>query len=346
MLEQNARAEGVGVTYHPFLHGALLAQRDAFDFVELPLDLYIDPARAALLDPAGARLEEIAAAKPCIWRGSALSLGSVESTADPSPDPRTIDRIRQLMAKAGAMGYSDVIGFRRLGESYLGFPQSMPYTETAARWIGARYAAARDALGRRFWLQLSPAAFAGPPAGLDAAAFLCRISAHADCEFVLDVADLARFAAEAGTGADEMARLLPGTRIGALVTSGEREEDWALLSFLSGRVEARSIVIRRNRHLFPLDAIGRTARRAGELLAGRRGKPPVASPAPAPLPADPEGLADLRAYEMELIQYCLDPPEGSALATSVQGWQVWRKRLEETYKAQQISQFLAADAGS
>jgi len=133
--ERKACAEGVGLGYHPFHHAALLARAHAFDFIELPLDLYLDAARAALLDPMDARLREITAGKPCVWRGSALSLGSVERAGEPTPDPRVVERIQLLMQRTGAGSYSDRIGFRCLDGADLGVPQSLPCTEAAANWV-------------------------------------------------------------------------------------------------------------------------------------------------------------------------------------------------------------------
>ena len=359
MPGKGASAEGVGLSYHPFLHEALLARRDAFDFIELPLDLYVDAAWSALLDSQGARLADIAAAKPCVWRGTALSLGSVERIGDPAPDPRLAQRIRDLIAATRATRCCEAIGFRRLGGRDLGQNQSLPYTETAARWIAARHAAACDAVGHPIMLQLSAGSIAPTPSGWDAAAFLHRIAGIADCRFVLDVADLGRFAAEAGSAPGQIASRLPGERITVLTTSGERDEEWALLSMLLARTAARAIVIRVPRNVFPFDRIMHAAQRASVMLADRQDRmPSIATPLDLPGPADPAELAALQAWQSERIAYSSDPapscvppslaevpgPARAALAVAAQSWQNWRGRVEDMHKAQQIAQFLAQDA--
>ena len=341
--ERGASAEGVGLSYHPFLHEVLIARVDHYDFVELPLDLYIDPAQSALLDPKDARLLEIAAARPCIWRGSALSLGSVEVPNDPAPDPRVIDRIRQLMERVGTTHYSDMIGFRGLEGRDLGVPQSLPFTESAARWMAARYVAARDALGHSFLLQP-----VGDASGHAHAAFLRRVVSLADFALLLNVADLECVATETGVDPAEMANRLPLERISVLALSGTHENEWALLSELVAATAVRSIIIRRTRDLFPLDAIVDAARRARNVLGGER-RPMTKQPESAePLDDDPNGLATLRSQQNALIDLCLghtEPAEKMMLASHLRPWQVWHERIADTHKARQIAQFLAEDTG-
>ena len=358
-----ACAEGVGLGYHPFHHAALLARAHAFDFIELPLDLYLDAARAALLDPMDARLREITAGKPCVWRGSALSLGSVERAGEPTPDPRVVERIQLLMQRTGAGSYCDRIGFRCLDGADLGVPQSLPCTEVAAKWVAARAVAAGEALGPRLLLQpVFPVAAA---AGADMAAFPRRVVALAGCELLLDVDDLRRSAAETEVDPAALAGRLPEARVAVLATSGEDEADWTLLSLLAGRTAARAIVIRRTRDLFPLDAIERAADRASKILAH------VARPDPQPPVSeditvseamtdhDLTELAALRSWQAEFIAFCLSPgsaaPRGLAdvtparrtrLATQLQTWQVWRDRIGDTHKARQIARFLSEEPGN
>ena len=356
---QNGNAEGVGLSYHPFLHEALIARLDAYDFVELPLDLYIDPAQSALLDPSDAKLRDIAAARPCIWRGSALSLGSVQLPEDPAPDSLVIDRIRLLMQRAGTTRYSDVIGFRRLDDRDLGLAQSLSFSDAAARWMAARYNAACDALGHPFLLAPACWSVATPRSGCDLAGFLRRVVSLADCQLLLDVADLAFIAKETGVDPASLMSRLPHDRIAMLAASCTDDAEWALLSQLAAASAISAIVIRRTRDLFPLEAVTEAAHRARGLLT-RTGHPKAQPSTAEPLDNDPDGLAMLQAYERELIEFCLalasaappsflgeiSPGAGTRLATELRPWQVWRERIADTHKAQQIAQFLAEDSGN
>jgi hypothetical protein len=328
-----ANVTGVGISYHPFLHDAILATPDAFDFIELPLDLYIDPARAGLFDPSGERLRDLAAAKPCVWQGTALSLGSVEDTLD----ARRIERIGHLLARTGSTRYIDRIGFRRLAGRDLGLPQGLPYTATAARWIAARARAASAALGHDIALQHCRTAF--PAANTHAAYFLAEIAALTGHGLAIEVADAA---------ADDLAELPPGT-IATLITDASSDAAWAGLARLAAQTAPATIIIRRSGGFYPLTAIFDAARRVAELLGPHRTLAPAA-PADPPAPEAAE-LAALQTEQRSLIDYCLAPtgdsPGGGttqALAARVQSWHTWRQRLVDTHKAQQIAQFLASDA--
>jgi uncharacterized protein (UPF0276 family) len=354
MTYNNIGAEGVGLAYHPFLHDAILAAGDAIDFVELPLDIYIDPVRAGLLDPSGARLQEIVAAKPCVWHGTALSLGSVESVDDATVDARLVDRVKQLMTLAGATHYSDMIGFRRLGGRDVGQVLRLPYTEPASAWVAARAASVQARLGQPLLLQLCNATLPAPRASWDFVDFLARVASVAGCGCVLDVDDF-----EATASQETALDRLPGAKITALVTAGESEASWSMLPRLLARTAAHAVIIRRGRGFFPLDSVLGAVRRAGDLLRRRVERQPLTMPPVVPAASpDPAELAALQADQRAFIAYCLDPqgaerPDGladepagapAALAARVQTWHTWRERLADTHKAQQIAQFLAEDA--
>lgn len=350
--ESSAWAEGVGLAYHPFLHGSLAPRIEAFDFVELPLDLYIDPAQSSLLDPHDAKLRDVASARPCVWQGSALSLGSVENSGDPAPDPRIVERLRLLMERAGTAHYCDAVGFRALDGRDIGFPLPLPAWESGAAWVAARHAAAAAPLGQSFLLQpvFSPALHTNADIG----ALLRRIVALSDCRLLLEVDDIAT----ATQTRIDLANRLPGTHVVGLATSAEHEVQWAMISLLLARTAARSIVIRRTRNLFPLGVLDDAAQRARHVLAQARGGEPQPPSAAGPLDDIPGGLAALRSWQSELIDYCIDPErapppalaeaapaERAKLATSLRSWQVWRARIADAHRAQQIAQFLAQDAG-
>jgi hypothetical protein len=180
--------------------------------------------------------------------------------------------------------------------------------------MAARYIAARDALGHPFLLQ---------PAGGASAAFLRRVVSLADCALLLEVADLGD--------------RLPHERIAMLAISGIHENEWALLSELVAVTAVRSIVVRRTRDLFPLDAVVDAAHRARSVLAQERHPTTERPGSVEPLDDDPTGLATLRSHQ----SLCFG--EETRLASQLRPWQVWRERIDDTHKALQIAQFLAED---
>ncbi len=350
---RSLRAEGVGLAYHPFLHDALLAQIDAYDFVELPLDLYVDPARSDMLDPGGGRLRQIAAAKPCVWSGGALSLGSVE---DAVPNWLT-SRIRHLIEQTGALRCTETMGFRRLEGRDTGLSHALPFTETAARWIAARRNAAITALGVSVTLRLAPPALAGAPTGWTGADFLHRV-ASLGADLAIDVADLTALAATGAATPESMARRLPGAAVSTITLAAENDAEWDQLATLVAATDARTIILRRDRTPFPLDTITADARRAAAILAQGAERTPSPATPPSPMHAPEDGLAALRADQAAFIAYVSDPSPGSvpnvlagvpeadlaALALRVQSWQNWRMQVDDTHKAKQIGDFLSAEA--
>ncbi len=337
-----SRAAGVGVAYHPFLHDYLLGHCDLFDFIELPLDLYLDTARAALLDPEQMRLKRIIAAEPCVWRGSALSLGTVQPGGEAAFPPYLVQAMRRLLAHAP---YTDVIGFGGAGAKQFGAPQAMPVTAAAAGWIAVRQQEARAALGSDVLLALPSPATAEPSTGLDCADFLGLLAQHGGTGFVVDATQFLL----SGAAPDR----LPASHVAALSISSDREADWDMLAALAAHTAPQTIVLRRDRQLFPLDTIGRDLLRAAKLLA-----PPCSPRASLAAPveaADPAGLAELHAYQCALAGWLERPdtampsngpdPEQAAWMAAAQSWQNWRSQVDDMHKAQQIAAFMAKDAG-
>ena len=355
MMGHPGRVEGVGVTYHPFLHDYLLERVELFDFIELPLDLYIDPARSALLDPGQARLHQAIAAKPCTWRGSGLALGTVE----PGFPRYTLQTVQRLLAMTLDAPYTDVIGFRVPGH---GARHAMPFTPAAARWVAQRQAEAQHTLAVPVRLALPHGAWVA--SGLDALAFLALIDAHGGTGIVLDAA-LAR--------SDDV----PLPAVAALSVSSDDAAAWDRLSLLAARLQPRTIVLCRDRQLFPLDTIERDLRRARSLLATMRS--PVAH---FPLPLMGEGRDEGGASRME-VEHARQPSRGAATLTlpspasgrgsdaadrfdanglaalldhqrathpvasgeaDDESWRNWRTQVDDMHKAQQIAALLSRGA--
>lgn len=319
--------------------------RFALDFVQFPVDLYADPARAGLLDPDAVRMRQIIARWPCIWRGSLLSLGSVEDPGDPAPDPLVARRLRGLLETSRATALVEPIGFRVLAGHDLGRPQRLPYTRAAAAWIAARWRAASDALGVPLLLRPAGTEIAGMPDEIDGFAHLRMIADLTGCEFAFDVADLSRLAKEAGVDEAEAIRRVAGLPVAMLTLGGDDEDDWIALARLRERTSPRAIVVRRSKYLFPIDAIGGALRRAESVLGSR---PALARNEFVATrgPLEPEPVEALRRWQLELMDACSGEgsTEGAAsFAMRAKAWQSWQKRLGETHAGQQIRKFLARD---
>ena len=357
--DPRSRAEGVGISYHPFLHDFLLDHSNLFDFVELPLDLYADPARSALLDPGQLRLQRIATEKRCVWRGSALSLGTPEPGGDPRFPSFAIRKLRQLLEVAQAAHLTEVIGFRTAKHGPL---NALPFTPAAARWIAVRQAAACEALGMPVLLALPDAAAGAPGTGLDGVAFLGLIAAHGGTGFVVDAADLG----SAG-GRAEPPGCLPSAGVAALCVSSDDAAAWDSAAAWARHIRPRRIVLRRDRQLFPLTTITRDLRRAALLLAEPASAahigadpasqarevsswPGVSQPStPYSGDAAPAAIAYPGPDGARSGQQGAAPLCGAAQddgTTASLSWQNWRTQVDDMHRAQQIAALLARGGAS
>lgn len=310
--EPGALAEGVGVTFHPLLLDALLGMADAFDFIELPLDLYLDPARSTLLDPGGEMLREALALKPCVWRGTALSLG----TAADGFAPATIRGIRRLLDRTGVGAYADVIGYRRAGGTEFGGPRALPWTPGAAALMAERHGRACEALGVPVLLEFSAALPGSGSGSLNAAGFLHAVAAQCGAELAVHAKGLP----------PEAASTLPGGRVAAVVV--EDGADPQIMDAVGRLAGVRAAVVRRTRNLFPLDRLREELRRAAACLAAPR----IAASGPvAPVAAAEPDLAREQALQAE--------------AADTVAWRNWRDQVDETYKAMQIAVLMGQRAG-
>ncbi len=316
LMDRPGCAEGVGVMYHPFLHDYLLERAELFDFIELPLDLYTDAARSALLDPGQARLRQVIAAKPCAWRGSALSLASVPLDGEPAFPPYTVQTIRRLLEMTPAACCTEVMGYRSQGQTT---PYPVPFTAAAANWIARRQAEAQAALGVPVQLALPSSGGGANATGWDGIAFLDLISAHGATGIVVDAGD---------------GDTLPASHVAALSLSSDDALAWDRLVALAAHVKPRTIVLCRNRQLFPLDTIERDLRRARSLIAEPGHQPQrtdTVTPSDRP---DSESLATLRSY----------PVEAGTGATD--SWRNWRNQVDDMHKAQQIAALMSRGGGA
>ena len=345
MVQLRLEARGVGLTFHPLLYRAMIEGRLLFDFVEAPLEPYLDPAQTSLADPEQHRLREIGRRWPIVWRGSIFSLGSVENSDDPSPDPLALSRAERLFKAVDARGLIETIGFRRLAGRDLGRAQPLPYTEAVAEWIVARCDALQRALGLPLALQLPRSKPPERTGDLDIFRFLERIAERSGCEFVLDLSDIVWLDAR------EAAQSFAPLPVAGLVLSGGPCLNPGPLAEAVEIAAPRALVVRCAENMFPLDGIATMLRQADAALKGGSQTTRAGGlRAHASVTWDREAIAALKSWQAELIDgaFAADggaSPPAARLASMTLAWRNWRQRIEDTYKGQQIKQFLAAEAG-
>ncbi|MGD1037570.1 MAG: DUF692 family multinuclear iron-containing protein [Roseiarcus sp.] len=338
MFRSSNEAKGMGVAYHPLLLRWMAQGRLPADFVEAPLEMYIDPARASLLDPDFGGLRRIAVEWPIAWRSSAFSLGSVEDPADPSCSPVLLRRFAKICEATRPAALIETIGFRRLDGRDFGRARRLPQTAIAADWLSAHCRRLRDAVGIPVLLQLG-GGFDNPVRGdMQVIAFLERIAERTDCDFVIDVAHIEGLARETELDARETVARLARLPVAILTLSGEREAEWDLLAVALEAMHPSAIVLRRVQNLYPLDEIVAHLQRASAALDRPRAAASPLRSAPAAPACEPTAAAELRAWQAAAIETAYANPDDLKFAA----WRNWRRQLDETHKGHEIRKFLSA----
>ncbi len=320
------REPRVEIAYHPFLHETILARPDAFDGIEVALDAYLDEARRGLLDPDLARLGAVASGRPVTWRGRALGLGC---TAPPDAAA-----ITAALARFGA-----VLGATTLSEAVriagAGIPRGAGLSLDAAG-VGEAEAAGRRAEALRALLPCTlllefPLDRLCAAAPVAAEAILRAVCDATECGIALDVGPSL-------TGLDPVLRTLealPPGRVRRVALSTAAAAAWPALDAILSATGARTVVIRRQRHLFPLGDILDAAARARDTLGtGWTGpRHPAASGT-----GDERGAACSQALPLDVG----DGDVGGEAPT--EGRAVWHARLGDMHRAKQLARWAARPA--
>ena len=329
---------GVGIGYHPFLHRTILARPDRFDFVELPLDAYVDEAQRTLLDPDLARVGAIGEARPCLWRGTSLSLGSAV-TADTTS---TESALRRLVDRTGAILLREDIAVRRVDGRDLGLAQPPPLTEAMADLVGRRCEALASRLPCGFAAGLSLDALSGADRHM-ATAFVRRLAAATDQDLAFDLG-----ATAVAAGCDALLPILsalPAGRFVQIALTSLDQAVWPVLDAVLAATGARSVLIRRTRNLFPLDEIHAAVERAREALDRAAATPRWPSPLPAPAGPTPASGLDLAATARDqsaFAERCLAAHDGEPVTDAVAAVRVravWRERIADLNRTKQLERW-------
>ena len=313
------REHRVEIAYHPFLHDTILAHPDVFDGVEVALDAYLDEARRGLLDPDLARLGRAASGRAITWRGEALGLGCA-SPPDATAITAALARFAPVL---GATALCELVRIAGAGARRgTGLPAGVAEAEAAGR----RAETLRGSLPCALLLEVSlDRLCAADP--VCAAAILRAICGATDCGIVLEV----------GPSPPDLDRVvpilvaLPPGRVRRVALSTTGEAAWPALDTILSATGAGTVVIRRQRHLFPIGDILDAAARARAALAG------TGDAAVRPSSAAPRGITAGQALPLDLEE----GGGGDALPGSRA---VWHARLSDMHRAKQLARWAAQPA--
>jgi uncharacterized protein (UPF0276 family) len=239
---------GVGIGFRRPLAREIAAHRDAFDFLEIVSEHYLDPSPADRHE-----LSRLADSFPLIPHGLNLSVG----TAAPA-DPSYLAGVRQLVSAVNAPWWSDHLAMTHAGGIEIGHLAPVPFTWQALEVVCANVTRARAEVAGPFVLEHIASPLALPGAEMTEAAFISDVLARTGAGLLLDLMNV--YANAWNHGFDPYAFLasLPLERVVYVHVIGGRLENgvmidshtdptpqavWDMLTYVARRVSLKGVLI-------------------------------------------------------------------------------------------------------
>lgn len=262
---------GVGLGFRRDLGRDIVAHREAFDFLEIISEHYLDPTPVERRE-----LEALGETFPLIPHGLNLSVG----TAAPSDDDY-LRAVRALVKRVGAPWWSDHLAMTHAGGVEIGHLAPVPFTEEALDVVCANVARAQAAVAAPFVIEHIASPLMLPGAEMSEADFVSRMLGRTDAGLLLDLMNV--YANGWNHGVDPYAFLeaIPLDRVVYVHVIGGRFENgmlidshsdrtprevWEMLGFVARRVRLKGVLIEWDDHFPSFDVILEEAARAREVI--------------------------------------------------------------------------------
>jgi uncharacterized protein (UPF0276 family) len=264
-------ALGVGIGFRRALGRAILAHPDAFDFLEIISEHYLDPT------PDEARqVAALAERFPIIPHGLNLSVG----TAAPA-DPAYLDGIRRLATRVRAPWWSDHLAMTHAGGVDIGHLAPVPLTQQSLDIVCANITRAQAAVPLPFAVEHIASPLVLPGAEMSEAAFLTAMLDRTGAGLLLDLMNVYANAWNQRFDPYAFLTAIPLERVVYVHVIGGRLEDgvmidshtdrtppevWEMLAFVASRVALKGVLIEWDDEFPAFDVIVDEAARAREAL--------------------------------------------------------------------------------
>lgn len=209
------RPYGVGLAYRPIIKNGIVAHAGEMDVLEIPTVDHVYRHRRVTQSYHENLIREISTHYPLVAHGISMSIGSVEPHHQESLE-RTVKFLKQF----GISEYSEHAAYHRMDGTELSLFMCMPFEDTSARWIAARYNEVVDRLGAPIGLENVSYHFPVPHVAYDESTFLRRLTELTDCFLLIDVTNVYNNAHNFGYDPIEFIRKLPGDRVKHLHLAG------------------------------------------------------------------------------------------------------------------------------
>lgn len=272
----HARPYGVGLSYRYVIHEGCLENREFIDLLELPTEDYIIRQRRVNSDPTEQLLSEATSVFPSVAHGISMSIGTVQPL-----NPDYLSSTLEFMRRHHIEVFSEHLAFHEIDGTDLTIFLSMPFEETAAKWIAQNYNAARNALGRPFALENVTYHFGVPNSPLSEPEFFSAVAEECDCSFLLDVTNVFNNAHNHGYDPIDFLDRYPLDRVSQLHLAGGHFMDgkwedshskpvmmpvWDLFDEVVRRTNAEIVILERDSHFHPFDLVMDDIHRAREIF--------------------------------------------------------------------------------
>lgn len=311
-MERHA-AYGVGLGYRYCIHREVMRCAAMIDYLEIPSEDYVEPARLARTDPDQAKIREAAARLPLVAHGTGLSIG----TCAP-PDASYLERVAAFCAAHPIGEYSEHLSFVRAGGESVDAFMALPFTDLGVAAAAENARRVQRRTGLPFLVENVSYHFAIPEATLSEAQFVARVAREADCGILLDACNLFINATNHRYDPFAYLRELPADRVlQAHYCGATREPDgylldthfeptdapvWDLLEAALRTTALRALTFERDREFVPFRGVMEELWRARTLFRRHRPAMPVAArPRVAPTVAAQDG--DDSKYSRELARF-------------------------------------------
>ena len=239
---------GVGIGFRRPLSRQILEHREAFDFLEIISEHYLEPTAAER-----GELDRLAAAFPLIPHGLSLSVG----TAAPA-DAGYLSAVASLVTRVRAPWWSDHLAMTHANGIEIGHLAPVPFTHEAFDVVCDNVTRAQSAMRAPFVIEHIASPVLWPNPEMSEAGFLSDLLARTDSGLLLDLMNVYANAWNHRFDPYEFLDAIPLERVVYVHVIGGRVEDglvidshtdrtppevWDLLTFVSRRVRLKGVLI-------------------------------------------------------------------------------------------------------
>ena len=176
---------GVGLAFRPQLEKLASNYPALVDYLEIPINMYAQPAQRNVCDPHYDAMVRMSKQFPLIAHGPVFSLGPTQS-----PEDVELQTTKTLMDHFNIQTFSEHLSFFKGTQHHTFSFLTLPFTEQTADFVAAKIRYMQAMLQRPFLLENITQHYTFSGSEMSETEFISRVVEKADCGIMLDVANL------------------------------------------------------------------------------------------------------------------------------------------------------------